>query len=212
MTIHGSNWNDTITLFSWPKHSTNGSDSINGYDGWDFISGANGNDTLNGGNGNDKLFGDAGADRLNGGTGHDELWGGSGRDILSGGTGNDWLHGGTGADRLTGGQGRDNFVFDSKFGTSNVDTITDFTSGEDKIVISPWQVPGSGLTPLGLWPGQFYAAAGATEGHDKSDRIIYDTASGALYYDVDGSGSKDAVQIAVLSGAPDLRSSDIAIL
>jgi Ca2+-binding RTX toxin-like protein len=212
MNINGSAWNDFITLFSWPKHSTNGADSINGYDGWDFISGADGNDTINGGNGNDKLFGDAGSDRLNGGTGHDQLWGGSGRDVLNGGSGNDWLHGGTGADQLTGGAGRDNFVFDTKFASSNVDTITDFQSGVDKIVISPWVGPGSGLTPLGLWPGQFYAAAGATAGHDKGDRIVYDTTSGALYYDVDGNGAKAAVQIAVLTGAPTLLASDFAIV
>lgn len=212
MTIHGSIWNDTITPFTWPKHSTNGADSINGYDGWDFISAGDGADTVNGGNGNDKLFGDAGADKLSGGNGHDELWGGTGRDILSGGSGNDWLHGGEGADRLTGGVGRDSFVFDTKFGASNIDTITDFKTGEDHIVISPWIVPGSGLTPGGLWKGQFYAAAGATEGHDANDRLIYNTTTGALYYDVDGSGSKDAVQIAVLTGAPTLHSGDFAII
>ena len=30
---------------------------------------------------------------------------------------------------------------------------------------------------------QFHSGAGATAAHDASDRIVYDTASGALYYD-----------------------------
>jgi Ca2+-binding RTX toxin-like protein len=39
---------------------------------------------------------------------------------------------------------------------------------------------------------------GVRAGHDSDDRLIYDTSTGALYYDADGSGSKKAVQIAVL--------------
>jgi len=33
---------------------------------------------------------------------------------------------------------------------------------------------------------RFYAAAGASSGHDASDRIVYDTLTGRLYYDPDG--------------------------
>jgi len=46
----------------------------------------------------------------------------------------------------------------------------------------------------------FYAASGATHGHDSSDRIVYDSKGGQLYYDSDGSGSHGAVQFALLTG------------
>jgi serralysin len=35
--------------------------------------------------------------------------------------------------------------------------------------------------------------------HDADDRVIYDPASGALFYDADGTGKAAAVKIAVLS-------------
>jgi hypothetical protein len=35
-------------------------------------------------------------------------------------------------------------------------------------------------------------------GQNPTDRIIYNTTTGALYYDVDGSGTKSSVQIAVI--------------
>ena len=41
----------------------------------------------------------------------------------------------------------------------------------------------------------FYVGVSA---HDSTDRIIYDQKAGALYYDVDGSGSAAAVQFAQL--------------
>jgi len=69
---------------------------------------------LNGGDGNDVLFGDLGNDTLNGGNGRDILFGGLGDDLLSGGTGADVFHFG----RLEG-----------------KDTITDFNTAEDSIII-----------------------------------------------------------------------------
>ena len=42
--------------------------------------------------------------------------------------------------------------------------------------------------------------------------LIYDRASGNLYYDVDGTGAEKAVRIGVLMGAPDLHLSDIILV
>ncbi len=67
------------------------------------------------------LDGDSGDDTMKGGDG--KIYGGDGRDVLSGGWGNDKMSGGLDADR---------FVFGSLGGH---DTITDFGSGQDLIVI-----------------------------------------------------------------------------
>lgn len=92
-------------------------------------------DTLVGGAGNDVLRGQAGGDLLLGGRGDDKLFGGKGQDTLLGGAGDDILKGGTGNDTLTGGAGEDTFVIISG-GARNVDTITDFTIGEDVIDVT----------------------------------------------------------------------------
>lgn len=80
-------------------------------------------DTLEGGAGNDQLFGNGGDDSLLGGTGDDFLHGGFGHDELFGGTGND---------TLTGSHGEDVFYFAA---TSGHDVITDFTIGEDVLIL-----------------------------------------------------------------------------
>ena len=210
MKIEGYPWGDTITPWTWPKYSTSSADVINGNGGWDWLDGGGGGDTINGNGGNDTIFGGSGADSLIGGSLSDQLSGGSGRDTLSGGSGDDLLNGGSGRDQLKGGSGWDTFVFDTKLGSSNVDTITSFNVEQDNIFLGAWVFNNIGYGDLE--ERQFYAAAGATEGHDRNDRIIYDTATGSLYYDADGSRSGDAVRFAVVSGAPDLTHEDFVIV
>jgi Ca2+-binding RTX toxin-like protein len=41
--------------------------------------------------------------------------------------------------------------------------------------------------------------------------VIYNTSTGVLYFDPDGSGSRSAVQIAILDGHPALAHSDVLI-
>lgn len=69
-------------------------DTQNGDDGDDTLTGTPGNDILNGGAGNDVLIGLAGNDILDGGAGNDSLSGTSGVNIFIGGAGNDTLQGG----------------------------------------------------------------------------------------------------------------------
>ncbi|MHC5112573.1 MAG: Ig-like domain-containing protein, partial [Planctomycetota bacterium] len=75
------------------------------------------------------------ASTINGGSENDEIYGSSGADIISGNAGNDLLSGGNEGDTLTGGTGRDRFVYDAagRSSVTNLDEITDFTSGEDVI-------------------------------------------------------------------------------
>ena len=111
----------------------NGHDRLEGHGGADILSGGQGGDSLFGGSGNDQLFGYNGHDRLFGQKGNDLLNGGVGYDVLNGGNGRDTLVGGDGNDTMTGGNGVDYFVFNGRTGS---DRITDFTVGEDQILIA----------------------------------------------------------------------------
>jgi Ca2+-binding RTX toxin-like protein len=142
------------------------------------------------------LVGNAGANALTGTAYADRLEGGAGADKLSGGAGNDTLAGGTGKDTLTGGAGVDCFVFDTAPNTTtNLDTVTDFVHLTDKLQFSVAVFAG---LMLGGTADQFWAAAGATAAHDATDRLIYNSTTGILYYDADGQGGVAAVQVALI--------------
>jgi serralysin len=85
----------------------NGSDTLFGLDGFDFLYGGAGNDRLLGGNGRDILDGWTGNDLLYGGEGDDDLLGWIGNDTLFAGVGNDLLLGDDGNDRMDGEAGND---------------------------------------------------------------------------------------------------------
>lgn len=89
----------------------------------------NGRDQLFGGKGGDLLKGDLGNDVIKAGMGNDHVRGGRGNDEISGGGGRDILFGNQGNDILSGHAGADTFRFDTK--PSGLDTITDFTVGQD---------------------------------------------------------------------------------
>ena len=48
-------------------------------------------------------------------------------------------------------------------------------------------------------------------GHDADDRIVYDTTSGNLWYDDDGSGSHAAQLLGTLQGAPGVTAHDFTV-
>ena len=79
------------------------------------------------------VLGTDNADVLTGGDGDDLLMGFDKADILNGGAGDDRLVDGAGVDVLTGGAGADVFVL---IADRRLDTITDFTLGEDRIDLS----------------------------------------------------------------------------
>ena len=148
------------------------------------------------------------ANNISGNSADNVLAGLQGNDLLLGGSGDDELHGGTGIDTLQGGVGAGDFVFDSAPGASNVDFILDFTVGSDKIVLENSVF--STLSAGALGAGAFTIGTAAS---DADDRIVYDSASGALYYDADGSGAGAAVQIATLITSPDnLSATDFMVI
>jgi len=126
---------------------------------------------------------------------------------LYGNAGANMLDGKGGADVMTGFAGADTFSFTRPLGAGNVDRITDFASGVDKIALDDFIFVG--LTPGALPAGAFHI--GSTAG-DADDRIIYDQTSGALYFDQDGNGAEAAVLFAILDGAPIISASDFAVI
>ena len=114
---------------------TSGNDvTINGQSGNDTIYGLAGNDTINGDSDVDTIYGGSGNDIIDGGNHVDTIYGGSGTDTIRGSQDGDIIIGGYGADLLTGDQGGDTFRFLSELDRG--DTITDFTSGADKLDLS----------------------------------------------------------------------------
>ena len=138
------------------------------------------------------------------------LWGLAGNDVLRGGAGADHLYGGAGKDVLTGGAGADTFVFDVFETSANRDTITDFVSGSDKIVLSVSAF--GGLASYGLGTLDAGELAFGTAANVPGQHLIYNPLNGALFYDADGYGGAAQVQIALLSGHPGLVASDIVLI
>jgi Ca2+-binding RTX toxin-like protein len=155
-------------------------------------------------------------DTLNGGDGNDTIDGAAGNDIINGGLGNDRLIGGLGNDTMTGGVGDDYFDFTSVLnGITNVDTITDFNREDDFIRLDNAVMPGLGTTTSALTAAAFVSGAARATAADASDRIIYNTTTGDLYYDADGTGSSAAIKIALIgtsSSRPVLDHTDFLII
>jgi Ca2+-binding RTX toxin-like protein len=158
-----------------------------------------------------KFNGNAGKDILSGNGGDDTLIGRAGIDALLGGEGNDTLIGDKGNDKLTGGIGADTFRFDTALHPlKNVDTVKDFLSIDDVFQLENNIF--TELTTTGtLSADSFRASTDGTAG-DSNDYILYNTTTGGLYYDADGSGAGLAIQFATLTGAPTINNLDFVVI
>ena len=133
------------------------------------------------------------------------LVGTNGNDSLVGGPDDDTLDGLGGVDTLNGGVGNDVFVF-SEMGAANADTVNGFISAEDDLAFDDAVFAGLGSA------GSFRSGAGLSTGQDADDRLVYNSSTGQLYYDADGSGSGGSQLVATLAGAPGLTAADITIV
>lgn len=194
-------------------------DYVVGSDFADVLSGGAGNDVFSGGAGADELNGDAGDDRIyggqdddliDGGTGDDRLKGNRGDDTVKGGDGDDWLQGRLGNDVLVGGEGADRFMFFTALGHENADTIEDFVSGEDQIVLGSKVF--TALAGLEGLDGMNFVSNETGEAAEADDRIVYNSKTGELFYDADGSGEGEALLIATLKPGTDLNEGDFLIV
>ncbi|HYU95509.1 MAG TPA: calcium-binding protein [Sphingomicrobium sp.] len=126
---------------------------------------------------------------------------------LIGNFGSNVLDGKGGADTLIGLGGADTFAFTTALGGDNVDTIVDFESGIDTIALD--DAIFTALPPGDLDPEAFATGTAASEA---DDRIIYDPATGNLFYDADGSGAGAAVLFAHLNNAPTVAATDFSVI
>lgn len=161
--------------------------------------------------GDDKIggWGNDGNNILVGNRASNTLVGGAGDDTIDGGAGNDRIHGGIGNDTLTGGTGSDLFVFDTRLDSvTNVDKITDFTVGEDKIGLDVGSPFIKFRTQAELLDSQF------TDDSPEARKavIIYDSETGHLSYDTDGIGTNVAVHFATLDTGLNLSADDFVLI
>lgn len=128
---------------------------------------------------------------------------------ITGNRGDNVLNGGAGADILTGGAGKDVFLFNAAPGNRNADVMTDFNVRADTI-----RLEGSVFTRIGngaVSVGEFHASKSGNAA-DLGDRILYDTNSGRLFYDRDGSGSANKVLFAEIDQGLRLTNADFFIV
>jgi Ca2+-binding RTX toxin-like protein len=131
-----------------------------------------------------------------------------GVDKIDGAAGNDTVNGGTGNDSLTGGAGSDTFLFDTALSAaSNHDHLVDYSVADDTIALDRSVFA---ALPLGtLAAGAFVTGTAAA---DANDRIIYDSATGKIYYDADGVGGAAKVLFADIASGTALTNADFLIV
>ncbi len=213
---------------------TSGRDRLMGLGGDDLFVGGTAGDVVDGGDGFDSIefkaaapgplvvssgsitIGTSGGmrysdvERIVAGNFDDELSGGGGTQNLAGQAGADTLWGGSGIDTLWGGTGADTFIF-RETGIVNADKVRDFSSGSDKILLDR-----SEMTELGALGGlvagdaRFKANSTGTA-TDASDRVIFNTSNGQIWYDADGSGAGARMLIGTLQSGATLAATDIVV-
>jgi Ca2+-binding RTX toxin-like protein len=137
-----------------------------------------------------------------------DLTGNASGNIVRGNNGANVINGGAGDDELTGRGGADAFLFDTALdAATNVDVISDFVVGTDSIRLENTIF---GVFSAGSLAAERFIVGAAAQ--DGNDNIIYDDTTGALLFDVDGTGAAAAVQFAQLSAGLALTNNDFLVV
>ncbi|MGL4490170.1 MAG: calcium-binding protein [Rhizobiaceae bacterium] len=140
------------------------------------------------------------------GAGNDVIVGNNLANYLFGSGGNDFIDGLGGSDVLNGGAGSDLFRFSSALGAGNIDTVQGFTTGADDLLLLKSIFAAIGAT---LDAGELRIGAAAL---DANDFIIYNSTTGALSYDVNGSAAGGVIQFANLGAGLALTVGDFVMV
>ncbi len=236
----GNNLNNTITgnAAANQLNGGDGNDTMNGGGGADTLNGGGGNDTYVLGSQNATIIDSGGVDLITcsisrsigslsfienmaltgnaaiNGIGNNlanVIAGNSAANLLNGAAGNDSLNGNLGNDTLTGGVGQDTFLFNSTLNAStNVDAITDFTVVDDTIRLENGIF--TALVSTGTLSASLFASNTTGQAGDANDRIIYESDTGWLYYDSNGSAAGGSVHFATLTTGLALTANDFFVV
>jgi Ca2+-binding RTX toxin-like protein len=127
---------------------------------------------------------------------------------IVGNAGSNVIYGGLGNDNLQGLAGADFFVFDTAPGAGNVDTL-DFTVAD---TIRMENSVYTGLAGTGALTADQFTANTTGLATGANHHIIYETDTGKLYYDSNGSAAGGSVMFAQLSAGLALTSADFFIV
>ncbi len=144
------------------------------------------------------------------GTSGIDLTGNEFNQSITGNAGNNILNGKGGNDTLTGLGGLDTFVFNTALGSTNVDKITDFNIADDTIKLENaifTALASVGTLAASLFKDNFLGT------RDADDKILYNSNTGSLFYDADGTGTSfAAIKFASLSTGLSLSASDFVVI
>ncbi|WP_054303727.1 calcium-binding protein [Gemmobacter sp. LW-1] len=129
--------------------------------------------------------------------------------IITGNAGQNRLNGAGGNDSLYGYGGNDTFVFDTALEVGQTVVIADFTVGADMIELE--NAVFTGLA-TGALAADAFVANTAGIATTATQRIIYETDTGALLFDADGNGATAAIRFATLHSGLALSSSDFLVV
>jgi Ca2+-binding RTX toxin-like protein len=124
-----------------------------------------------------------------------------------GNNGANTLNGGGGGDYLAGFGGADSFAFTTALGSGNVDHLADFSAVDDTILLE--NAVFTGLANGALAAGAFVAGAAAA---DADDRIVYNSATGQVFFDADGNGAGAQILFATVNAGTVLTASDFMVI
>ncbi|MFN0194173.1 MAG: calcium-binding protein, partial [Aestuariivirga sp.] len=126
---------------------------------------------------------------------------------IGGNGGNNFIDGKAGSDTLTGNGGSDQFLFTTTLNaTTNTDTITDFDPANDFLRLDDAifaQIAPGFLAATAFELGSVADTAG--------DRIVYNPATGDVFYDRDGVGGAAQVKFANVGAGTALTQADIFV-
>ena len=237
--IRGSEFNDSLSgdALVYQLLGFGGSDTLTGTADANDLHGGTGDDLLEGGAGGDIIDGGDGPDTASYATsaggvavnlsssaasgadaqgdiisGIENLIGSASDDTLTGSDGANMLDGRGGSDSLTGGAGADRFVFSTAPTVS--DGIVDFASGVDLFQFENaafTEFAGTGILTADEFQAGATGAINDTSG-SATVRVKYNTDTGFLYYDANGSDADGLALVAILTGQPTVTFSDIEVI